>query len=41
MVQATLRIGLVLLLMGAVWIYSVRGAAIVLDLQNVSGFFCS
>lgn len=40
MILATLRIGVALLLMGAVWLYTVHGDAILLDLRTVSGIFC-
>jgi hypothetical protein len=40
MTQAALRIGVAVLLVGAVWLYTVHGAAILLDLRNMSGIFC-
>jgi len=36
MIRAALRVGVVLLLMGGVWLYSVRGEAILMDLQSMS-----
>jgi len=40
MTQSALRIGVALLLMGAVWLYTIHGDAILLDLRTVSGIFC-
>jgi hypothetical protein len=36
MIRTALRIGVALLLAGAVWLYSVRGEAILLDMQSMS-----
>jgi hypothetical protein len=36
MIRVALRIGVGLLLVGAVWLYSVRGEAILMDLQTMS-----
>ena len=40
MTQATLRVGVALLLASAVWLCTIHGAAILLDLRTVSGIFC-
>lgn len=40
MTLAALRIGIVLLLVGAAWLYTVHGNAILLDLRAMSGIFC-
>jgi hypothetical protein len=36
MIRVVLRVGVLLLLAGGVWIYSVRGDAILMDLQTMS-----
>ncbi len=36
MIRLAMRVGVGLLLAGAVWLYAVRGEAILLDLQSMS-----
>ena len=36
MIRLALRLGVGLLLAGAVWLYAVRGEAILMDLQSMS-----
>jgi hypothetical protein len=36
MIRVALRVGVGLLLVGGVWLYAVRGDAILLDLQTMS-----
>jgi len=36
MIQVAFRVGVGLLLLGGVWIYAVRGEAILMDLQTMS-----
>jgi len=36
MIRVALRVGVMLLLAGGVWLYAVRGEAILLDLQTMS-----
>jgi hypothetical protein len=36
MIRTALRVGVGLLLIGGVWIYAVRGDAILMDLQTMS-----
>lgn len=40
MTQTALRVGVAVLLAGAVWLYTVHGDAILLDLRTASGIFC-
>jgi hypothetical protein len=35
-IRITLRVGVGLLLAGAVWLYAIRGEAILMDLQTMS-----
>jgi hypothetical protein len=36
MIRVAMRVGVGLLLVGAVWLYAVRGEAILMDLQTMS-----
>jgi hypothetical protein len=36
MIRVALRVGVGLLLVGGIWLYAVRGEAILLDLQTMS-----
>jgi hypothetical protein len=36
MIRIALRVGVAVLLLGAVWLYAVRGDAILMDLQTMS-----
>jgi hypothetical protein len=36
MIRTALRVGVGLLLVGAMWLYAVRGEAILMDLQTMS-----
>jgi hypothetical protein len=41
MMRVSLRLGLGLLMIGAVWLYAVRGEAILMDLRSMSaGILC-
>ena len=41
MIRLAIRAGVLLLLAGGVWIYTVRGEAILMDLQSMSArMFC-
>ncbi len=39
-IRRGMAIGLALMLAGGVWLYTVHGEAILLDLRIVSGIFC-